>query len=114
MTDIDMIDTLKAIAHPLRLKILSTLHAGECNVGEIETRARIGQPALSQQLAILRKAALVDTRKDAKLVYYRLSPEKLGAVSDAIAALANGGPAPEPAPVKKPPSPGAANFARMG
>ena len=67
-----LIEELKAIAHPLRLRILEVLREGERNVGEIEEVAQIGQPALSQQLGVLRKAGLVETRKEAKLVYYSL------------------------------------------
>jgi len=64
------IDELKALAHPLRFRILEVLRNGERNVGEIEEASGIGQPALSQQLGVLRKAGLVETRKDAKLVFY--------------------------------------------
>lgn len=80
------IEELKALAHPLRLQILEVLRDGERNVGEIEEVSGIGQPALSQQLGVLRKAGLVETRKDAKLVFYSLSRDELGK----LAALVNG------------------------
>ncbi|WP_155647654.1 ArsR/SmtB family transcription factor, partial [Erythrobacter donghaensis] len=64
-----LVEALKALAHPLRWRILRTLASGERNVGEIEQATGIGQPALSQQLGVLRKAGLVVTRKDAKLVF---------------------------------------------
>ncbi len=78
------IETLKALAHPLRFHILDVLRDGERNVGEIEAISGIGQPALSQQLGVLRKAGLVDTRKQAKLVYYRLGSEKLAVLAECI------------------------------
>jgi len=105
------IEELRAIAHPLRFRILEHLQEGELNVGEIEDRSGIGQPALSQQLAILRKAGLVDTRKDAKLVYYRLDCDRLSRLGGLIGKLVPGGEA--PAEPKRQPSPGAANFARL-
>ena len=105
------IEELKAIAHPLRLRILEVLRSGERNVGEIEEAAQIGQPALSQQLGVLRKAGLVETRKEAKLVYYRLGEQALVDLADLIAGLVpkNGG-APASERIA---SSGAANFARL-
>lgn len=106
-----MIEELKALAHPLRFRILEVLRGGERNVGEIEEAARIGQPALSQQLGVLRKAGLVATRKEAKLVYYRLGEETLAELADRVTALV-----PESevaANAVRTPSPGVANFARL-
>lgn len=105
------IEALKAIAHPLRFRILQTLSDKECNVGEIEEASEIGQPALSQQLAVLRNAGVVLTRKDAKLVFYRIDAARLNEVAAVISDLA--GVDAEPIPVKRKPSQGAANFARM-
>jgi DNA-binding transcriptional ArsR family regulator len=111
ITEPDVIEELKAIAHPLRLRILQVLRGTELNVGEIDNAAGIGQPALSQQLGVLRKAGLVETRKDAKLVYYRLASDRLSTVVDAIAGLVETQSTPEPS--GRTPSPGAANFARL-
>lgn len=105
------IEELKAIAHPLRFQVLEVLRQGELNVGEIETASGIGQPTLSQQLGVLRKAGLVDTRKEAKLVYYSRNEERLAEVAAAVASAASS-PAGFPAK-RRTPSPGAANFARL-
>ena len=106
-----MIEELKAIAHPLRLRILEVLRDGERNVGEIEKAAQIGQPALSQQLGVLRKSGLVETRKEAKLVYYRLGEKPLADLAELVGSLVpQGGNAPS---VGRTASPGAANFARL-
>ena len=78
------IEELKAIAHPLRFQVLEVLRQGELNVGEIEMASGIGQPALSQQLGVLRKAGLVETRKDAKLVFYSRNEERLAELAQAI------------------------------
>ena len=88
MPDDDLIEALKALAHPLRWRILTTLTGGERNVGELEQATGIVQPGLSQQLGVLRKAGLVATRKDAKLVFYSLALDELGAVTAAIAKVA--------------------------
>ncbi len=66
-------ERIKRYAQPQRLMILSCLLAGERTVGEIEVATGVGQPALSQQLAELRRADLVSTRRAAKQIYYKLS-----------------------------------------
>ena len=93
--DLDAItDILKALAHDVRLKLMRTLlENGEKSVGELETMTGIGQPGLSQQLAILRKAELVQTRRDAKLVFYSLAPDRLGSAAKLLCALAEIAPA---------------------
>ncbi|MEQ5788720.1 winged helix-turn-helix transcriptional regulator [Erythrobacter sp. NFXS35] len=114
MEEDDLIEALKALAHPLRFRILTALIAGERNVGEIEQVTGIGQPGLSQQLGVLRKAKLVDTRKEAKLVFYAVDEAQIGAVTAALAALAPGiAITAEPPSSLRTPAPGVANFARM-
>lgn len=112
MTDEELVDALKALAHPVRLRIMQALTGSERNVGEIDDAADIGQPTLSQQLAVLRNAGLVKTRKDAKLVYYRIDETKIAKVIDAAGAL--GGLSGTPMPQSRQPTPGVANFARLG
>jgi len=114
MNEEDLIEALKALAHPLRWRLLSALVAGERNVGEIETATGIGQPGLSQQLGVLRKAGLVETRKEAKLVFYSLADTQIESALARIAALVPGTNAPAGrATPKDTPAPGVANFARM-
>ena len=112
MTDDDVVDALKALAHPVRLRVMQALTGIERNVGEIDEAANIGQPTLSQQLAVLRNAGLVLTRKEAKLVYYRIDEDRLAQVSAAVGAL--GGTTISPKPPTRRPAEGAANFARLG
>ena len=88
MSDEELVEALKALAHPVRLRIMKVLTGTERNVGEIDDAAEIGQPTLSQQLAVLRNAGLVKTRKDAKLVYYRIDDDRLSKVVDAAGDLA--------------------------
>lgn len=66
-------DLLKAMAHPQRLLVLCLLAEGERSVGEINRDVDLSQSALSQHLAKLREEGLVETRKEAQTVFYRLA-----------------------------------------
>ena len=72
---------LKALGNPDRLLLLCQLVHGEMNVGELEDRLKIVQPTLSQQLGVLRREGLVDTRRDGRQIYYSISsPEALAII----------------------------------
>lgn len=118
-------EKLKVYAQPQRLMILSCLLQGEKTVGEIDTATGIGQPALSQQLAELRRAEMVRTRRAAKQVYYNLAGEKIRLCVRSIEAILGDGPNPAEAlssilrsaelsqgPAKTPA--GSAAFAKIG
>lgn len=70
-------DKLKVYAQPQRLMILSCLLRGELTVSQIDAATGIGQPALSQQLAELRRNDLVKTRRASKQIWYDLADEKI-------------------------------------
>jgi len=70
-------DKLKVYAQPQRLMILSCLLRGERTVSEIDAATGIGQPALSQQLAELRRNQLVKTRRASKQIWYDLADDKV-------------------------------------
>lgn len=72
---------LKSLSHPDRLLLLCQLTQGEYCVGELESLVGVGQPSLSQQLGILRKDKLVDTRREGKQIYYSIASD------DALAVL---------------------------
>jgi DNA-binding transcriptional ArsR family regulator len=82
------IEAFKAIGHKSRLAILEALMAGEMNVSEIENRTGITQPSLSQQLAVLRAAGLVETRRHAKAVFYRIDGEAMGQLCSFLTGIA--------------------------
>jgi len=67
---------LKAMAHPLRLKILCVLGNQELNVQDIVDCVGTSQSNISQHLAILREKGVLRTRKDANRVYYRVGDER--------------------------------------
>ncbi|HEX5364086.1 MAG TPA: metalloregulator ArsR/SmtB family transcription factor [Gallionella sp.] len=64
---------IKAIAHPLRLKILCVLGDQEISVQDIVEHVGTSQSNISQHLAILRDKGVLATRKDANRVFYRIS-----------------------------------------
>lgn len=72
---------LKTLANPDRLMLLCQLSQGERNVGELEALLGIRQPTLSQQLGVLRREGLVETRRDGKQIHYRIcSPQALAVI----------------------------------
>jgi DNA-binding transcriptional ArsR family regulator len=88
---VEAAEKLKVYAQPQRLMILSRLLDGERTVGEIEDATGIGQPALSQQLAELRRAELVETRRAAKQVFYRLANDNAALCVRSIEAIFGSG-----------------------
>lgn len=75
---------LKALANERRLQVLCLLAGGERSVGEINDLLDLSQSALSQHLAVLREEGLVQTRRDAQLVYYSLAPGPAAAVMETL------------------------------
>jgi len=65
--------SLKAMSHPLRLRILCTLGDQEVSVQDIVESVGTSQSNISQHLAILRDKGILASRKDANKVYYRVS-----------------------------------------
>lgn len=76
----DASQLLKSLSHPDRLMLLCQLTQGEYCVSELEELVGLAQPSLSQQLGILRKENLVNTRREGKQVYYSISSEDVLAI----------------------------------
>ena len=68
---------LKILSNPDRLKILCILKDGEIHVQNIEQLTAIQQPTLSQQLTLLRKSQLVQTRREGKQIYYSIQDQRV-------------------------------------
>jgi DNA-binding transcriptional ArsR family regulator len=66
-------DVLKTLAHPRRLEILHRLAAQPCEVGRLASDLGYSQPNVSQHLAVLRSAGIVEAERDGREVRYRLS-----------------------------------------
>jgi len=70
--------SLKAMAHPLRLKILCILGgSSEVSVQDIVEQVGTSQSNISQHLSILRDKGILASRKDANKVFYRIGDQKI-------------------------------------
>lgn len=78
---------LKALGNDRRLLILCALADGERTVGDLEARVGLGQSALSQHLARLRRDGLVTTRRAAQHIHYRLAGDEVMAIIETLARL---------------------------
>ncbi len=67
----------RALADPKRLCVLETLASGERSVGELSRDVGCQVPNMSQHLAVLRTAGLVEARRDGNTVYYRLADRRV-------------------------------------
>lgn len=65
------------LSHPLRIRILMELRAGELCVNSLQEILGIRQSSVSQHLAILRSHNLIKERRDGRRVLYRLSSPKV-------------------------------------
>lgn len=81
------VSTLRAMANPDRLLLLCQLSQGEKSVRELEDLLEIRQPTLSQQLAVLRKEGLVETRREGKRIYYSVSDVRVLGLLTSMVAL---------------------------
>ena len=74
----------QALADPSRRAILESLSRGEAAVKDITARFNISQPGVSQHLATLTGAGLVNRRRQGRCVYYRLEPRGMKPLIDWI------------------------------
>lgn len=81
---------MKSLAHPARLQILKVLEEeGEACVCHLEIRLGQRQAYISQQLANLREAGLVEDRRDGLNVYYGLTPVAISALIELAQEVAS-------------------------
>ena len=74
----------QALADPSRRAIYELLTRGEAAVKDLTARFDISQPAVSQHLAALKDAGLVNGRREGRLVYYRVEPRGMKPLIDWI------------------------------
>ncbi len=79
----------KALAHPLRIRILDELRRGEVGVNVLGSRLDVEQSSLSQQLAILRGRNLVTARKEGLNVFYSVSDPEIFRLLDVAKKIFN-------------------------
>ena len=72
-----VLEVFQALSHPVRLQICKHLMLQEYSVGDLCEILNLKQYAVSQQLAVLRKAEIVETRRDARHIIYFLSNDQV-------------------------------------
>jgi len=80
-------EILKPIAHPIRMNILCYLMDGEKNVSEIEQQFGSTISNISQHLTVLRKANIINRRKEANYMFYSLKDDTIQKLMETIKAL---------------------------
>jgi ArsR family transcriptional regulator len=79
---------LKALADPLRLRVIEALGAGERCVCDLTTDLGLAQSKLSFHLKVLKEADLLADRQEGRWIYYRLRPEAIEQLRGWLAELA--------------------------
>ncbi|WP_019119732.1 ArsR/SmtB family transcription factor [Brevibacillus massiliensis] len=80
-------DTLKALADPTRLKIISLLRSRDCCVCELVPIFNISQPAISKHVNRLKTAGLVRETRKGQWVFYSLNEKSLKDIGFALSQL---------------------------
>ena len=70
-------DVLKTLSNPKRLEIVHLLASGPREVGRLAEELGISQPNVSQHLAIMRSAGVVEAERDGREVRYRLADPEI-------------------------------------
>ncbi len=85
-------DTLRALAHPLRLKILEFIDQHQTiNVNKIYNTMKLEQSITSQHLRILRIAGIVQTNREGKFIHYSIAYDKISTVLKALNTFESNG-----------------------
>ena len=79
----------KALAHPIRIRILETLLVREKSVQELQLALSLDQPIVSQQLAVLRAKNIVEARKEGTTVVYTVRDPLLRDLLDVARRIFN-------------------------
>jgi len=110
-------EAFRVLGHVTRLRLMDMLmQHEELSVGELESLTATVQPALSQQLGILRKAGFVTARRAAKQVYYRIAGSALADAARVVTQMSGENilpAAPVPSPSHASARGSAASFAKI-
>jgi DNA-binding transcriptional ArsR family regulator len=79
----------RALAHPVRIRILERLVKAEHSVQELQDALGLEQPVVSQQLAVLRSASIVAGRKEGISVRYTVRDPLVGTLLDTARQIFN-------------------------
>lgn len=83
----DQARVFKALTHPARIAILNHLRDGEHCVCHLEAHLGLKQAYISQQLAVLRDAGLIQDRRDGWNIFYRVSAPQIYDLLDTAISL---------------------------
>lgn len=79
----------RALAHPVRIKILEILVRGDRTVQELQEAMALDQPVVSQQLAVLRNQGIVTSQKQGLSVRYALRDPAIGELLEVARRIFN-------------------------
>jgi len=86
--DFELVRALRALAHPLRLRIMGHLAESPgtlaCDFADVFD---VRQPTVSQHLKVLRDARLVETRRHGNQISYSVEPETLATLTELLEEL---------------------------
>ena len=77
-------ETLKALAHPARLKIIMGLLKDECKVADIQKVLRLPQSTISQHLRILKNAGIIKGRREGTRKCYKVTDKQVRKIVEVI------------------------------
>ena len=77
-------ETLKALAHPARLKMVAGLLQDECNVAQIQKVLGLPQSTISQHLRTLKNAGIIKGRKEGTKICYRVIDVRVRKIVETI------------------------------
>lgn len=84
------LELVRALAHPLRLKILEYIDAhGTTHVNSIYNSIKVEQSVTSQHLRIMRKAGVLNARREGKFVFYSIDYDIVSRISKAVRNFVN-------------------------
>lgn len=84
------VEQLKALAHPIRLRMVDLIHAhgGEICVCEFEHHFDVKQPTISHHLKVLREAGLIQSQQEGAWVHHFVEPIAFARLRDLLARFA--------------------------
>jgi ArsR family transcriptional regulator len=81
-------EVLSVLGNPFRLQLIQTIGTGEACVCHLEDLLGKRQAFISQHLMALRKAGILETRREGKFIFYRLASDDIAALLESAASLA--------------------------
>lgn len=80
-------DFLRALSHPVRLKIIEYLKTEEASVGKLGQELGVEQSSLSRHLGVLRELGVLEARQERTSVFYKLHDQDIFKILRPIAEL---------------------------